>query len=87
MNRVLTVKPLPGHYLELIFQDGLVKVVDLNPYIEQGLSAALAEDEYFRQVAVESGGGIFWPNGYDFCPNFLHDEVPAVSVAATPIHP
>jgi hypothetical protein len=26
-------------------------------------------------VEIESGGGIYWPNGYDFCPNFLYEEV------------
>jgi len=28
-------------------------------------------NSYFRQVMLEDGGGIAWPNGYDFCPNFL----------------
>jgi hypothetical protein len=79
MNRILSVRSLPGHLLELIFQDGLCKVVDLKPFIGPGLSADLLDDEYFRKVEIESGGGIYWPNGYDFCPNFLHDEVPAVS--------
>jgi len=66
--------------LKLTFVDGLQKTVDLRPFIGQGLSAALQDETYFRQVSVESGGGICWPNGYDFCPNFLRDEVPAVSV-------
>ena len=82
MNRIVLVKPLPNHILALTFEDGLRKTVDLTPFIGQGLSAALEDDEYFREVRIESGGGIYWPNGYDFCPNFLHDEVPAVSAVS-----
>ncbi len=31
-------------------------------------------------IQQQCGGGITWPNGYDFCPNFLRDDVPAVNV-------
>ena len=82
MNRIILVKPLSNHILELTFEDSLRKIVDLTPFIGQGLSAALRDEEYFQKVSIESGGGIYWPNGYDFCPNFLHDEVPAVSAVS-----
>jgi hypothetical protein len=75
MNRVVSVKPFPDVTIEIRFADGLVKRVDIRPFIGDGLSAPLADWEYFRQVQVEEGGGIMWPNGYDFCPEFLHDEV------------
>jgi hypothetical protein len=79
MNRVVSVKPLENYLLEIEFVDGLRKVIDIRPYIGKGISAALIDDTYFRHVALEDGGGIAWPNGYDFCPNFLRDDVPAVS--------
>ncbi|MBN2548796.1 MAG: DUF2442 domain-containing protein [Anaerolineales bacterium] len=82
MNRIVLVKTLPKYLLELTFEDNLCKVVDITPFIGQGLSAALHDEEYFQKVEIESGGGIYWPNGYDFCPNFLHDEVPAISLAS-----
>jgi hypothetical protein len=31
-------------------------------------------------VTLEEGGGIAWPNGYDFCPNFLRENVPDVNL-------
>jgi hypothetical protein len=80
MNRLILVKHLTHYLLELTFEDGYSKIVDLQPFIGPGLSAALRDPGYFQQVKIESGGGIFWPNGYDFCPNFLRDEVPAVSI-------
>lgn len=77
MASVLTVS---DYSLQLTFEDGVVKVVDLRPYIGNGISAALEDINYFRQVQIESGGGIAWPNGYDFCPNFLFEEVTAVEL-------
>ena len=82
MNRIILVKILHNHLLELTFEDSFCKVVDITPFIGLGLSAALHDEEYFQQVEIESGGGIYWPNGYDFCPNFLHDEAPSVSLAS-----
>lgn len=81
MNRVIFVQPLSGYFLELAFSDGLRKIIDIRPFIGKGLSTTLLDETFFWQVAIESGGGIAWPNGYDFCPNFLHDEVPAVALA------
>jgi hypothetical protein len=76
MNRVVFVKPFPDMSLEIRFADGLVKRFDMCPFIGDGISAPLTNWEYFRQVQVEEGGGITWPNGYDFCPEFLREYVP-----------
>jgi hypothetical protein len=66
--------------IEITFSDETSKIVDLRPYIGDGISKALKDEAFFQQVQIESGGGIYWPNGYDFCPEFLYDEVPAVSL-------
>ena len=83
METVIAVKPLEDYMLEIEFEDGLKKLIDVKPYIGKGISAALKDKAYFRKVELEEGGGIVWPNGYDFCPNFLRDDVPAVNVIAT----
>ena len=80
MDKVISVKPLENYLLEIEFVDGLRKVVDIRPFIGRGISAALNDKAYFRQVTLEDGGGITWPNGYDFCPDFLRDDVPAVNL-------
>ncbi len=80
MDKVISVKPLENYLLEIEFADGLRKAIDIKPFIGKGISAALKDESYFRQVTLEDGGGIAWPNGYDFCPNFLRDDVPAVNV-------
>jgi hypothetical protein len=78
MEKVIAVKPLEEYLLEIEFEDGLKKMIDIRPFIGKGISATLKDKSYFRQVQLEDGGGIAWPNGYDFCPNFLRDDVPAV---------
>jgi hypothetical protein len=80
MDKVTSVKPLENYLLEIEFADGLRKVIDIHPFIGKGISSALKDTAYFRQVSLEDGGGITWPNGYDFCPNFLRDDVPAVNL-------
>jgi hypothetical protein len=80
MDKVVSVKALENYLLEIEFEDGLRKTIDIRPFIGEGISAALRDEAYFRQVKLEDGGGIAWDNGYDFCPNFLHDDVPAVNV-------
>ena len=80
MDKVVSVKPLENYLLEIEFEDGIRKIINTRPFIGEGISAALKDESYFRQVSLEDGGGITWPNGYDFCPNFLRDDVPAVNV-------
>ena len=80
MERVVFAKALENYMLEIEFADGLRKVIDVRPFIGKGISAALQDEAYFREVTLEDGGGIAWPNGFDFCPNFLRDDVTAVHV-------
>jgi hypothetical protein len=47
--------------------------VDFTTLIGKGVSAPLLDKEYFKKVTIESGGGLAWPNGMDFCPNFLKE--------------
>ena len=77
MHQVVEIYYLGRYRLRLYFNDGTAKEVDLEPIIGQGMSAPLLDYGYFQQVEIDSGGGIVWPNGYDLCPNFLYEDVPA----------
>ncbi len=81
MDRIVFVQPHPDFSIHIRFADGLAKRIDLRPFIGEGISAPLANWDYFRRVAIDEGGGIYWPNGYDFCPEFLHDDVPEMMPA------
>ena len=73
MNRIVAFKILEEYQIWLQFQDGESKIVDFTSLIGKGVSAPLLDKEYFKQVTIESGGGLAWPNGMDFCPNFLKE--------------
>jgi len=73
MNRIIEIEPLADYYLRIRFNDGLEVEVNLRPFIGKGFTAELLAIEKFNEVFIEEGGGIAWPNGYDFCPNFLRE--------------
>jgi hypothetical protein len=80
MRKVKEVTPLAEYKLKILFADGSEKIVNILPFIGKGISAALRDPDFFEQVAIDSSGGIYWPNGYDFCPNFLYEDVPEANL-------
>ena len=78
--RVTGVRVLARYIVELTFEDGAVKVIDLEPYLWGEMFEPLTADyDLFRQGAVdERGGTICWPNGADLSPRRLYAEAKAV---------
>jgi hypothetical protein len=77
--RVLTVRPVGGQAVELTFDDGVVRTVNLAPFLWGPVFAEIAQsDEAFTAVHVDDElGTICWPNGADVAPETLYeaDEV------------
>lgn len=84
MNRIVAVELLGDFLLLLKFNDGESKKIDFKSLIGEGIGAPLLDKEYFKQVTIDNGGGIEWPNGMDFCPNFLKEYVPAEGIINEP---
>lgn len=82
MYEVKELKVVAPQRLWVFFSDGFSGVVDFSSYIGKGLTADLQDPGYFARAFIEPGGGIAWPNGYDFCPNFLR----TLAVADMPAH-
>jgi hypothetical protein len=61
---VTAVTPLDGYTVRVCFSDGLVKEIDLAPYLRGPIFAAVREPALFRQVQI-ADGAISWPNGAD----------------------
>ena len=72
--KIISAKPLDNFYLEIIFNDSEKKKIDIKPFIKNGVSSALKNENYFKTVSVENGY-ICWDNGFDFCPEFLKNYV------------
>jgi hypothetical protein len=74
MIKITDFKLETGKKIHFRFSDGTEKTIDFNPFIgEDSLSKPLSDPTFFKKVElIENGRGIFWPNEFDFCPDFLH---------------
>jgi hypothetical protein len=70
---VVSVKLLGGFEVELTFDDGFVRRIDLDPYLHGPIFQPLRDDPaYFRLVRVDPElGTICWPNSADIDPEVL----------------
>ena len=75
MNEVKEFQILDEYRIWMQFRDGVEKVVNFRPFLGKGFTIELLNYNKFKEVYIEDGGGLAWPNGYDFCPNYLHDYV------------
>jgi len=73
MEKIIAIKPLEDYVLWVKFSDNKDALINLRPYINEGISAKLLEKSYFEKVNIDELGGISWENGFDFCPNFLRE--------------
>ena len=76
--KVRTAKPLGGYRLAIEFSDDTIGERDFSFITgESGpMLDPLKDPAYFRRVIVEDGV-MTWPNGYDWDPIALHDEMKA----------
>lgn len=56
------------------FKDGVQGVVRFEPSYFTGVSEALKDTEFFKQVFIE-GGAVTWPGGIDLASEAMHDEI------------
>ncbi|MFA5403932.1 MAG: DUF2442 domain-containing protein [Ignavibacteria bacterium] len=75
MEKIVQVKPLNNLKIWVKFADGFSADVDIKPFIRGGISDALKEEKFFKDIKVNDFNGITWRNGFDFCPNFLRQYI------------
>jgi hypothetical protein len=65
-----------GHTVWLRFRDGTAGEIDLAPSLRGPVFEPLRDVDYFRQFSIHPEfETLVWPNGADFAPEFLHDNV------------
>ena len=69
---------LNDYHIFLRFASGHSGTIDLRPFLGKGIAKSLLEPENFKTLHIEPGGGLAFANGYDFCPNFLYEQVKQV---------
>lgn len=74
LYRIENAIPLTDFRLKVFFQGGEVKVFNAKPYLFGPIFVPVTEPDYFAHVDVdEIAGSIYWPNGADFCPQFVYE--------------
>ncbi len=73
---VTRVRVLARYVVELTFEDGALRVVDLEPYLWGPIFDDIRTDyKMFLEVAVDARAGtIVWPSGADISPRTLYAE-------------
>jgi hypothetical protein len=78
---VIGVRRLGDFKLELEFSDGSIGVQDFESIRQRSgtMIEPLKDPAYFARVFIEDGV-LTWPNGYDWDPIALHDEMKAAGL-------
>ena len=83
-----TVHYLDDYKLELVFNDGKQKIVDLRDELYGAAFEPLKDKSFFQKVSINpETQTIEWPNGADFAPEFLYEigEEPPKSTRLQPL--
>lgn len=73
---VLEARYLGGYRVWLRFRDGTSGEIDLEGELHGPVFEPLKDPEFFRQFIVHPEfETLVWPNGADFAPEFLHDNI------------
>ena len=74
MHFVRNVRYVAAYELLLTFEDGSVRRVDLEPYLDGEIFEPLKDVTCFRRVRLNPElDTIVWDNGADFSPDFLYE--------------
>lgn len=79
---VTKVRHIKNYKLQVSFDDGEVKEVDLEEELYGDVFEPLKDIELFKRAAVnEETNTVEWPNGADFAPEFLYETGKGVKQA------
>ena len=74
--QVLEARHIDAHVIWLRFKDGTAGEIDLAPALQGPIMEPLKDIAFFKQFSVHPEfRTLVWPNGADFAPEFLHDNV------------
>ena len=73
METVVAVEVLRPYVLDVTFEDGFRREVDMEPLLWGEVFAPLRDPDFFARAAVDPElGTVVWPNGADISPEYLY---------------
>jgi hypothetical protein len=86
MRFVKNVTYVSDYKLQLTFEDGDIRLVDLRPHLDGEIFEPLKDINYFKTVCVNPDlDTIVWDNGADMSPDFLYEiGMPVTEVENVP---
>ena len=72
MRKIIKVKPLANYKLELTFDNNVVKIKNMKPYLDEGVFKNLKDQKRFNSVKI-SFGTICWDGDIDMCADYLYE--------------
>lgn len=74
MHFVRKASYVSDYKLLLTFEDGSVRLVDLEPHLDGEIFELLKDVDFFKRVRVDTElDTIVWENGADMSPDFLYE--------------
>ena len=78
--QVIEAEYVSGYKIRLRFRDGTAGEIDLQSELWGPVFEPLKKLEFFKQFRVDPGfHTLVWPNGADFAPEFLHDNIRVIA--------
>ena len=71
--KAINVKVLDNYNIEIIFDNGEIRILDITPYFKFKVFQELKEEKKFEKVKI-AGLSIEWENGADICPDELYEN-------------
>jgi hypothetical protein len=79
----VTAAYIEDYKVEVEFADGLVAVVDLEPFLRGPIFEPLRDKERFRKFRIDRTFGVIaWRNGADIAPETLYEAAKDATAAA-----
>ncbi len=75
MEKVIFVKALENHRLQVKFSDGVEGIVDCKNTLYGSVFEPLKDPDFFAQVKIDDFGAVCWPNGADLAPDAMYDNL------------
>ncbi len=75
MWRAISVTPLPGYRIHVVFADGVEGEVDLSERLFGPVFEPLKDPAVFAQASIDAFGVVCWPNGADLAPDALYETL------------